>query len=108
LPQPGIGPGDGRRHHPVQLFRLRQRHSPRRSNPVLADIDPATFNLDATAVEAVLNGPQPTPIRAILPVHLYGQCADWTAFARLGKEHGLKLIEDAAQAWGAHGRSGRA
>jgi dTDP-4-amino-4,6-dideoxygalactose transaminase len=36
-----------------------------------------------------------------LPVHLYGQCADWTAFRRLGEKFGLKLIEDAAQAWGA-------
>ncbi len=34
-------------------------------------------------------------------MHLYGQCADWTAFSRLGEAHGLKLIEDAAQAWGA-------
>jgi dTDP-4-amino-4,6-dideoxygalactose transaminase len=71
------------------------------ATPVLADIDPATFNLSPRAVEALLNGPQPTPIRAILPVHLYGQPADWTIFARLGQERGLKLIEDAAQAWGA-------
>jgi dTDP-4-amino-4,6-dideoxygalactose transaminase len=69
--------------------------------PVLADIDPATFNLDPAAVESLLKAPQAVPIRAILPVHLYGQAADWTAFARLGQEHGLKLIEDAAQAWGA-------
>jgi dTDP-4-amino-4,6-dideoxygalactose transaminase len=68
---------------------------------VLADIDPATFNLSAKAVEQVLDGPQGRDVRAILPVHLYGQCADWTAFARLGRERGLKLIEDAAQAWGA-------
>jgi dTDP-4-amino-4,6-dideoxygalactose transaminase len=68
---------------------------------VLADIDPATFNLSAKAVEQVLDGPQGKGVRAILPVHLYGQCADWTAFARLGRERGLKLIEDAAQAWGA-------
>ena len=71
------------------------------ATPVLADIDPATFNLDAAAVEAVLNAPQPTPVEAILPVHLYGQCADWTSFARIGKERALKLIEDAAQAYGA-------
>ncbi len=68
---------------------------------VLADIDPATFNLSAKAVEQVLDSPQGKTIRAILPVHLYGQCADWTAFSRLGRERGLKLIEDAAQAWGA-------
>ena len=68
---------------------------------LLADIDPATFNLDPAAVELVLNGPQAEGVRAILPVHLYGQAADWTAFSRLGLQHGLKLIEDAAQAWGA-------
>lgn len=75
---------------------------------VLADIDPATFNLSPEAVEAVLNVLQPTPIRAILPVHLYGQCADWTAFSQLGQEHGLKLIEDAAQAWGAEWKGTKA
>jgi dTDP-4-amino-4,6-dideoxygalactose transaminase len=68
---------------------------------VLADIDPRTFNLSPKAVEAVLDGPQAKAIQAVLPVHLYGQCADFTAFSRLGKERGLKLVEDAAQAWGA-------
>ena len=68
---------------------------------VLADIDPATFNLDPAAVKSLLNGPQSTPIKAILPVHLYGQCADWGAFSSLACQHGLKLVEDAAQAWGA-------
>jgi dTDP-4-amino-4,6-dideoxygalactose transaminase len=71
------------------------------ATPLLADIDPATFNLNPVAVEALLNGPKATSVKAILPVHLYGQCADWTAFARIAKERNLKLIEDAAQAWGA-------
>ncbi len=52
-------------------------------------------------METVLDGPRGEGVQAILPVHLYGQCADWTAFSRLGRERGLKLIEDAAQAWGA-------
>jgi dTDP-4-amino-4,6-dideoxygalactose transaminase len=68
---------------------------------VLADIDPTTFNLCPSAVEKVLDGPRGKDVRAILPVHLYGQTADFTSFARIGKERGLKLIEDAAQAWGA-------
>jgi dTDP-4-amino-4,6-dideoxygalactose transaminase len=71
------------------------------AQPLLADIDPATFNLSPSAVEALLNGPQGAAVRAILPVHLYGQCADWTAFARIARERNLKLVEDAAQAWGA-------
>lgn len=68
---------------------------------VLADIDPATFNLSSKAVEQVLDSPEGAAVRAILPVHLYGQCADCTAFSKFGKERGLKLVEDAAQAWGA-------
>jgi dTDP-4-amino-4,6-dideoxygalactose transaminase len=71
------------------------------ARPVLADIDPVTFNLDPPAVEASLNGPDGQSVKAILPVHLYGQCADWGSFARLGRDRGLKLVEDAAQAWGA-------
>jgi dTDP-4-amino-4,6-dideoxygalactose transaminase len=71
------------------------------ATPLLADIDPVTLNLSPVAVETLLNGPQGASIKAILPVHLYGQCADWIAFDHLAKEHNLHLIEDAAQAWGA-------
>jgi dTDP-4-amino-4,6-dideoxygalactose transaminase len=69
--------------------------------PLMADIDPATFNLDPKAVEGVLESAKGKPVRALLPVHLYGQCANWTAFAKLGRERNLCLVEDAAQAWGA-------
>ena len=71
------------------------------AKPILADIDPRTFNLSPAAVESALNARQPASIKAILPVHLYGQPADWASFSRIGKERSLKLIEDAAQAWGA-------
>jgi dTDP-4-amino-4,6-dideoxygalactose transaminase len=71
------------------------------ATPVLADIDPVTFNLSATAVETVLDGERGTGVKAILPVHLYGLCADATVFSRIGRERGLAIIEDAAQAWGA-------
>jgi dTDP-4-amino-4,6-dideoxygalactose transaminase len=71
------------------------------STTLLSDIDPVTFNLEPSGVENLLQQPQKTPIRALLPVHLYGQCVDWTRFARLGEEYSLTLIEDAAQAWGA-------
>jgi dTDP-4-amino-4,6-dideoxygalactose transaminase len=67
--------------------------------PVLADIDPRSCNLDPAAVSRALEkGPI---IRAILPVHLYGQCADWTALTALAKQRSSLLIEDAAQAFGA-------
>ena len=97
----GIGPGMAVVTTPFSFFASVSCILRAGATPLLADIEPATFNLDPAAVETVLTGPQPTPIRAILLVHLYGQCADWASFARLGKEHGLKLIEDAAQAWGA-------
>jgi len=71
------------------------------ATPVLADIDPATFNLSPAAVEKILESSQGAAVRAVLPVHLYGQCAAFPAFAQLAHERGLKLIEDAAQAWGA-------
>ena len=69
--------------------------------PLLSDIDPISLNLDPACVEKLIESAQTVPIRAILPVHLYGQCVHWPAFAQLGKTHNLLLIEDAAQAWGA-------
>ena len=74
--------------------------------PVFADIDPATLNLDPAAVEKLLAGAH--PVRAIMPVHLYGQCADMDAFAALAQRHGIAIIEDAAQAFGASWRGKKA
>jgi dTDP-4-amino-4,6-dideoxygalactose transaminase len=96
-----IGPGHAVVTTPFSFFASVSAILRAGAQPLLADIDPATFNLSAAAVEALLNGPQGTSIKAILPVHLYGQCADWTSFTRIAKERNLKLIEDAAQAWGA-------
>jgi len=78
------------------------------ATPVLADIDPVSFNLSPAAVETVLDGKRGVGVRAILPVHLYGQCADWTSFGRMGRERALILIEDAAQAWGAEWQGAKA
>lgn len=96
-----IGPGSAVITTPFSFFASVSSILRAGAAPVLADIDPATFNLDPAAVESVLEGPRSANVRAILPVHLYGQAADWTSFARLGKARGLKLVEDAAQAWGA-------
>ena len=64
--------------------------------PVFVDIQPDCFNIDPAAVEAAI-----TPnTRAILPVHLYGQCADMLPLWRLAVRHDLTIIEDAAQAIG--------
>jgi dTDP-4-amino-4,6-dideoxygalactose transaminase len=69
------------------------------AQPLLADIDPETFNLDPAAAKACLEAAP--GVRAILPVHLYGQTADWDCFELLKREYNLLLIEDAAQAFGA-------
>jgi len=97
----GIGPGDGVVTTPFSFFASVSAILRTGATPVLADIYPGTFNLCPAQVESVIDRTPAVPIRAILPVDLYGQCADWTSFARLGREHGLRLIEDAAQAWGA-------
>jgi dTDP-4-amino-4,6-dideoxygalactose transaminase len=72
------------------------------ARPLFADIDPRTFNLSPESVAEVLRTPAGQNVKAVLPVHLYGQCADWDGFTALERDHpGLLLIEDAAQAFGA-------
>ena len=78
------------------------------ARPVFADIDPQTLNLDPTLVAKRLRAGKSNRLRALLPVHLYGQCADMDAFAGLAEEFQLPLIEDAAQAIGADWRGRRA
>ncbi len=65
--------------------------------PVLVDADPATRTIDAGAVADAVS----PRTRAIVPVHLYGQCADLTALGRVAEAHGLLIVEDCAQAHGA-------
>jgi dTDP-4-amino-4,6-dideoxygalactose transaminase len=65
--------------------------------PVLVDCDPATRTIDPHLVEAAI-GPQ---THTLLPVHLYGQCADMDSLESIASRHGLKLVEDCAQAHGA-------
>jgi dTDP-4-amino-4,6-dideoxygalactose transaminase len=96
-----IGPGDAVITTPFSFFATVSAILRCGATPLLADIDPATFNLSATAVEEVLQSPARSNVKAILPVHLYGQCADWDAFTALKQHHNLVLIEDAAQAFGA-------
>jgi dTDP-4-amino-4,6-dideoxygalactose transaminase len=96
-----VGPGDAVVTTPFSFFASVSSILRCGAQPLLADIDPATFNLSAASVEEVLRTHTGAKIKAILPVHLYGQCADWDAFTVLKQRHNLLLIEDAAQAFGA-------
>jgi len=70
------------------------------ARPVFADIDPDTYNISLASVEKILSG-KSKKIKAIIPVHLYGQCADMSGVLRLARKYKLKVIEDTAQAFGA-------
>jgi dTDP-4-amino-4,6-dideoxygalactose transaminase len=96
-----VGPGDAVITTPFSFFASVSAILRCGAQPLLADIDPATFNLSAEAAEEVMISCTGTKIKAILPVHLYGQCADWDAFSTLKGKHDVLLIEDAAQAFGA-------
>ena len=96
----GVAPGDAVVTTPFSFFATVSSILRCGARPILADIDPLTFNLAPEAVRTVVQQ-HGEPIRAVLPVHLYGQCADWNGFAALAGEHGVLLIEDVAQAFGA-------
>lgn len=119
----GIGPGDAVLTTPFSFFASVSAILRAGASPVLADIDPESFNLSSQAARECLSrsGPpaakagesaaNPATIRAVLPVHLFGQTADWDGFEALQREYvhpafcsgpqHLVLIEDAAQAFGA-------
>jgi dTDP-4-amino-4,6-dideoxygalactose transaminase len=67
------------------------------AKPVFVDADPVTFNLDVTNAERKIT----SKTKAIIPVHLFGQCADMDSIMNLARKHGLAVIEDAAQSLGA-------
>jgi dTDP-4-amino-4,6-dideoxygalactose transaminase len=96
-----IGPGDAVITTPFSFFASVSAILRCGAQPLLADIDQTTFNLSAASTEEVIRSHKGAKVKAILPVHLYGQCADWDAFTDLKQRHNLLLIEDAAQAFGA-------
>jgi len=104
----GIGPDHAVVTTPFSFFASVSAILRAGATAVLADIEPTTFNLSPVAVERVLAGPGSAAVKAILPVHLYGQAADWPSFADLGNRYSLKLIEDAAQAWGTESKGVKA
>ncbi len=97
-----IGPGDSVITTPFSFFATVSSILRVGAKPLLVDIDEHTFNLSPQAAQRLLeNPPSGDRVAALMPVHLYGQCADMTGLSALAEKHGLKLIEDAAQAFGA-------
>lgn len=113
----GIGPGDKVIVPSFTFFATAGVVHNVGATPVFADIDPKTFNLDPASVRRILESPPANPtnptnpmnptnsiVKAIIPVHLYGQPADMDEIMEIAKEYNLYVIEDAAQAIGAEYR----
>ena len=93
----GIGPGDEVITPGFTYIATAETVALLGAKPVYVDIDPRTYNLDPALLEAAI-----TPAtRAIIPVSLYGQCADMDAINAVATKHGIPVIEDAAQSFGA-------
>ena len=115
----GIGAGDEVITTPFTFFATAGTIARTGARPVFCDIDPRTFNLSPRAVSAFIAGECASEggelrnrrtggrVKALMPVHLYGQVADMTALMGVARDHGLKVIEDAAQAIGADDAEGR-
>lgn len=108
----GIGAGDEVITSPFSFFATAGVIARAGARPVFCDIDPLTFNLSPAAVQAfierdcshtdtgLVRRSTGGRVKALMPVHLYGQAADMEALMRLSRDHGLRVIEDAAQAIG--------
>lgn len=93
----GIGPGDEVITPGFTYIATAETVALLGAKPVYVDVDPRTYNLDPKLLEAAI-----TPrTKAIIPVSLYGQCADFEAINAIAARHGIPVIEDAAQSFGA-------
>ncbi len=99
----GVGPGDSVITTPYTFFSTAGSISILGARPVFVDIDPRTFNIDPVAYETTLKklSKGRSKVKAVIPVHLYGQCADMGAIKKISRKYGVKVVEDAAQSIGA-------
>jgi dTDP-4-amino-4,6-dideoxygalactose transaminase len=104
----GVHPGDSVITTAFSFFASASAIVRAGGRPVFVDVDPHTLNLDPHQVKAHLRAGKSTRLRALLPVHLYGQCADMDALRQLADEFQVAIVEDAAQAIGARWRDARA
>jgi dTDP-4-amino-4,6-dideoxygalactose transaminase len=114
----GVGAGDEVITSPFTFFATAGTIARTGARPVFCDIDPVTFNLSPAAVqtfvdgrcevrdEGLINRATGGRIKALMPVHLYGQSADMDPLMAIARRHGLKVIEDAAQAIGTEYKNG--
>jgi len=104
----GVHPGDSVITTAFSFFASASAIVRAGGRPVFVDVDPHTLNLDPHQLEAHLRAGKSARLRALLPVHLYGQCADMDALRQLADEFQVAIVEDAAQAIGARWRDARA
>ncbi|MBF0613894.1 MAG: DegT/DnrJ/EryC1/StrS family aminotransferase [Magnetococcales bacterium] len=93
----GVGPGDEVITTPFTFIATAETIALTKAKPVFVDVEPDTLNLDPTLIEAAI-----TPrTKGIMPVSIFGQCADYDAINTIAEQHGLWVVEDGCQSFGA-------